>query len=140
MTQQQIQHLLNQSHTFLDQVLDHPAYHSLLERGFVPESTIFHAQKSIVFLQLEIICFTEKFMDEQLVDVIANAKIQASKKIAQYIVLEVEKQGFSLADILYGFSQVALDLNLEDSAKFLENVADKAKSKKLKVLQNDSRS
>ena len=127
---QQLQQLLNQSHTFLDQVLDHPAYHSLLERGFVPKSTIFNAQKTIVFLQFEIKSFTQNFMDEQLVDVISNAKIQAAKTIAQFIILEVEKQGFSLADILYGFSQVALDLNLEDSAKFLENVADKAKSKK----------
>ena len=130
MTQQlqQLQHLLNQSHTFLDQVLDHPSYHSLLERGFVPKSTIFHAQKSIVFLQLEIICFTEKFMDEQLVDVISNAKIAASKKIAQYILLEVEKQGFSLADLLFGFAQVAFNRGLEESAKFLEDASEKCRS------------
>ncbi|MHC5823636.1 MAG: hypothetical protein ACYT04_49350, partial [Nostoc sp.] len=141
---QELQKLLNQAHTLLDQVLDHPYYQKLLEKGFTPENTIFDIQKSIVFLELDIKKFTQKSMLENLSDVIASAKLEASKtiaeyvvceaemlenlsdviasakleaskKIAEYIVSEAQKQGVTLADLLLGFGQVAFSRGLEES-------------------------
>ena len=130
MTQQlqQLLQLLNQSHALLDQALDHPQYQRLLKRGFTPENTIFNAQRLIVSLELEIKDFTQKSMVEQLVDVIANARLEASKKIAEYIVSETEKQDVSLADLLFGFAQVAFNRGLEESEKFLEDASEKCRS------------
>ncbi|MHC5915878.1 MAG: hypothetical protein ACYTXE_33885 [Nostoc sp.] len=125
---QELQKLLNQAHTLLDQVLDHPYYQKLLEEGFKPESTIFDIQKSIVSLELDIKKITQKSMLENLPDVIANAKIEASKTIAQSILFEAEKQGVTLADLLLGFAQVAFSRGLEGSAKFLEDVSEKCRS------------
>lgn len=124
---QQLQQMLDQAHALLDQVSDHPDYHSLLEQGFTPKNTIFNAQKSIVLLQLEI-KFAQKSIDEHLVDVITDAKLEASKKIAQYVVSQVERQDVSLSDLLYGFAQVAFNRGLEESAKFLEDASGKCKS------------
>lgn len=126
---QQLQQLLNQAHALLEQVLDDPQYQRLLKRGFSPESTIFNAQRLIVSLELEIKDFTQKSLVEQLVDVIANARLEASKKIAEYIVFESEEQGVTLADLLFGFGQVALTRGLEESAKFLEDAGDKARTR-----------
>ena len=67
-------------------------------------------------------------MVEELVDVIANAKLEASKKIAEYIVFESEEQGFTLADLLIGFGQVAFSRCLEESAKFLEDASEKCRA------------
>lgn len=125
---QQLQQLLNQSHALLDQALDHPQYQRLLKRGFTPENTIFNAQRLIVSLELEIKDFTQKSMVEHLVGVIANARLEASKKIAEYIVFESEEQGVTLADLLFGFGQVAFSRGLEESAKFLEDASEKCRS------------
>ncbi|WP_138506544.1 hypothetical protein [Nostoc sp. PA-18-2419] len=125
---QQLQQLLNQAHTLLDQVLNDPQYQTLLKRGFTPESTIFNAQRLIASLDLEIKDFTEKSMVEQLVDVIANARLEASEKIAEYIVSETERQDVSLSDLLFGFAQVAFNRGLEESAKFLENASEKCRA------------
>ena len=125
---QQLQQLLNQAHALLDQVLDDPQYQRLLKRGFTPESTIFNAQRLIASLDLEIKDFTQKSMVEQLVDVIASAKLEASKKIAEYIVSQTERQDVSLSDLLFGFAQVAFDRGLEESARFLEDASGKCRS------------
>ncbi|MHC5717471.1 MAG: hypothetical protein ACYTX0_36505 [Nostoc sp.] len=126
---QQLQQLLDQAHALLDQVSDHQDYHSLLEQGFTPENTVFNAQKSIVLLQLEI-KFAQKPIheDEYLVDLIAHAKLEASKKIAEYIVSQTERQDVSLSNLLYGFAQVAFNRGLEESAKFLEDASRKCRS------------
>ncbi|MHC5716396.1 MAG: hypothetical protein ACYTX0_30830 [Nostoc sp.] len=42
---QQLEHLLDQAHALLEQVSDHPDYHSLLEQGFAPENTVFGYSK-----------------------------------------------------------------------------------------------
>ena len=128
MTQQHLQQLLSQAHALLDQVLDDPQYQRLLKRGFSPESTIFNAQRLIVSLKLEIKDFTEKSLVEQLVDVVANAKLEGSIKIAEYIVSEIERQDFSLSDLLFGFAQVAFTRGLEESAKFLEDASEKCRA------------
>lgn len=125
---QELQKLLNQAHTLLDQVLDHRYYQKLLEKGFKPESTIFDIQKSIVFLELDIKKFTQKSMLENLSDVITNAKIESLKTIGQYILSQAEQQGVSLADLLLGFAQVAFNRGLEESAKFLEDASEKCRS------------
>lgn len=125
---QQLQQLLKQAHTLLDQASDHPQYQRLLKRGFTPENTIFNAQRLIVSLELEIKDFTQESMVEQLVDVIANARLEASKKIAEYIVFESEKQGVTLADLLFGFAHVAFNQGLEESARFLEDASEKCRA------------
>lgn len=125
---QQLQQLLNQAHALLDQVLDDPQYQRLLKRGFTPENTIFNAQRLIVSLELEIKDFTEKSLVGQLIDVIADAKLEASKKIAQSILSETERQDVSLSDLLLGFAQVALNRGLEESARFLEDASEKCRA------------
>ena len=128
MTQQQLQRLLNQAHALLGEVLDDPHYQRLLKRGFTPESTIFNAQRLITSLDLEIKDFTEKSVVGQLVDVIADSKVQALIRIAEYILSETERQDVSLSDLLFGFAQVAFNRGLEESAKFLEDASEKCRA------------
>ena len=122
---QQLLQLLNLSHEMLDQVVEHPHYQELIARGFEPgETSVLSAQWAILFLHFKITKFAQSMDNQKFSDVVAKSKTKSTKKIAEYVINECEKQGISLANLILGIAQAVSERGFSGLAvKLLEDAS-----------------